>query len=73
MGKITFRKLKDVLEANGKTYHSLRKDKVIGTASITKLQHDEGSIDTRTIVRLCEYLNCQPADFMEYITDDENA
>ena len=70
MGKITYRKLNSVLESRGKTFYSLRKDGIVGSASIYKLQHDEGYIDTRTIINICEYLKCQPADFMEYIEEE---
>lgn len=29
-------------------------------------------VDTETINRLCEFLNCQPGDIMEYV-EEENA
>ena len=65
---IIFEKLEPLLKAKGKNYYSLRKDKVVGTETIKKLQKKEQGkhIDTRTINALCEYLECQPSDFMEY-------
>lgn len=66
---VNFRKLEYLLSQNGKTYYSLRKDKVVGTETIKKLQQGMGIIDTRTINNLCTYLNCQPGDLMEYIPD----
>lgn len=66
---VNFKKLEALLAANGKTFYSLRKDKVVGTETIKKLQQSYGIIDTRTINNLCEYLNCQPGDLMEYIPD----
>lgn len=68
MGIISFKKLESLLTANGKTFYSLRKDKIVGTETIKKLQHGGGIIDTRTISNLCEYLDCQPGDIMEYLT-----
>ena len=68
---INFQKLEDILARNNKTYYSLRKDKIIGTETIKKLQQGYGIIDTRTINNLCEYLNCQPGDLMEYIPDEK--
>ena len=56
----------DLLKSKGKTMYDLRKDKVIGTATIEKMRKEEGHIDTRSIERLCEYLDCQPGDIMEY-------
>lgn len=67
---IYFHKLEELLKMNGKTFYSLRKDKIIGTETIRKLQSGYGIIDTRTINNLCEYLNCQPVDLMEYIEDE---
>lgn len=64
---IVFTKLRDKLKADKKNLYSLRKDKVVGTATIEKLRHDSGYIDTRSIDSLCEYLNCQPGDIMEWI------
>lgn len=66
---VNFKKLETLLTENGKTFYSLRKDKIVGTETIKKLQQSYGIIDTRTISNLCEYLNCQPGDFMEYVTD----
>ena len=40
---------------------------VIGTATLDKIRKDEGNIDTRSIDRICDYLNCQPGDIMEFI------
>lgn len=67
MGSINFKKLESLLSTNGKTFYSLRKDKVVGTETIKKLQQGYGFIDTRTIANLCEYLDCQPGDLMEYV------
>lgn len=66
MGIIDYTKLSDLLSEKGLTYYSLRKDKVVGTATIQKLQFNYGDIDTRTIAHICEFLNCQPGDFLEY-------
>lgn len=69
MDKISFLKLSEVLEEKGKTFYSLRKDKIVGTETIRKLQQNNGSIDTRTIKNICAYLECQPGDIMRYLPD----
>ena len=66
---ICFKRLEALLSEKGKTFYSLRKDKVVGTETIKKLQQGQGYIDTRTISNLCEYLDCQPGDFMAYVPD----
>ena len=64
---IIYDKLAKLMEQKGITAYRLRKDKVIGTATIDKLLGNlDGHIDTRSIERLCEYLDCQPGDIMEY-------
>ena len=73
MGSINFKKLESLLSNNGKTFYSLRKDKVVGTETIKKLQQGYGFIDTRTIANLCEYLDCQPGDLMEYVRDNNQS
>lgn len=67
---INFNKLLEILSQKGKTPYSLRKDKVVGTETIKKLQCGTGIIDTRTINNLCKYLDCQPGDLMEYVPDE---
>lgn len=70
---IHFDKLEELLKSCGKTYNSLRIDKVVGQETMRKLkQKQEGKyIDTRTINSICKYLNCQPGDFMEYREGNE--
>lgn len=70
---ISFSKLEGILKQQGKTYYSLRKDKIVGTETIKKLQTKVPGkyVDTRTINSLCEYLGCQPGDFMEHVSGEE--
>lgn len=67
---IIYRKTRQKLLEKNKNLYALRKDKVVGTATIEKIRHDKGDIDTRSINSLCQYLNCQPGDLMEYVPDD---
>lgn len=64
---IVYDKLFQLLKAKDKTMYDLRKDKVVGTATLEKMRKKEGHIDTRSIEKLCEYLDCQPGDIMEYV------
>lgn len=68
---ILYKKFFDLLKERGKTMYDLRKDKVIGVATVQKMRNGNGSIDTRSIEKLCGYLACQPGDLMEYIPDEE--
>ena len=68
---ISYRKLLHILENRNETSYTLtKKNNVIGQATWKKIK-DGGHIDTRTIESLCQYLNCQPGDIMEYVPDEE--
>lgn len=67
---ILYGKLFQLLKIKEKTMYDLRKDKVVGTATLEKMRKAEGHIDTRSIEKLCEYLNCQPGDIMEYVPEE---
>lgn len=68
---IVFDKLFSILKEQNKTMYDLRKNHIIGTATLEKMRKGEGNIDTRSIEKLCAYLSCQPGDIMEYIPNDE--
>ncbi len=66
---ISYNKLLCLLEErNENSYTLTKKNHVIGQASLTKIQCG-GHIDTRTINALCDYLDCQPGDIMEFIRE----
>ena len=66
---IVYNKLFNLLKTKNKTMYDLRKDKVIGTATLEKMRKGMGHVDTRSIESLCEYLDCQPGDLMEYVKE----
>ncbi len=65
---ISFRKLRDLLHEKGLNMYFLRKNG-ISPGIADKLSKDYGSIDTRTIVKICILLHCQPGDIMECLPD----
>ena len=69
---IKYEKLFELLKDKGLSMYSLRKNKVIGTETLEKMRKGIGHIDDRSINRLCEFLNCQPGDIMEYVEDEES-
>ena len=68
---ISFNKLLLLLDSKKINLYHLKRDKVIGTATLDKIRKGEGHIDTRSIENLCKYLNCQPGDIMEYVGDED--
>lgn len=74
---ISYAKLIAIFKERGITSYTIKKDGVIGQATWRNI-HEGKHIDTRTLSSLCEYLNCQPGDILEYIpenapTSPENA
>lgn len=67
---ISYKKLFTLLEQNGWTTYKIRKEKLIGQGTLTALKNGTGGLDSKTISRLCETLNCQPGDLMEYIPNE---
>lgn len=61
----------DVLEAlkvAGYSTYKLRKDKLIGEATIQRIRNGE-PVSWENISTLCALLNCQPGDLLEYLPD----
>lgn len=63
---IVYDKLLKLLQEKGYNTYRIKKEKIIGQATYTKLKRGEGALDHRSINKLCEVLNCQPGDLMEY-------
>lgn len=69
MGKISYRKLLELMEQQGLTTYRIRKEKIISESSLQSIR-EGGVISTRTIAALCEALSCQPGDILEYAPDE---
>ena len=67
---IIYRKLDELLKERGISKNKLGKETGISTNIISKISKNEG-IKTETINRICEYLEVQPGDIMEWIPDSD--
>nr|WP_308628544.1 helix-turn-helix transcriptional regulator [uncultured Eisenbergiella sp.] len=68
---ISYQKLFNLLECKGWTTYKIRKEKLIGQGTLTAVKNGTGGLDSKTIARLCEVLECQPGDLMEYVPKTE--
>lgn len=68
---IVYDKLFQLLKDNGYTTYKIRQDKLIGQGTLTALKNGTGGLDHKTIARICEKFDCQPADIMEYVKDPD--
>ena len=64
---IVYTKLFDLLKEKGYTTYKIRQEKLIGQGTLTAIKNGTGGLDAKTIARLCEVLDCQPGDLMEYV------
>ena len=68
---IKYDKLLRLLEEKGYTSYRIRKEKILGQATLSAIKNGTGGLDHRSISKLCEVLNCQPGDIMEYTSDEQ--
>ena len=67
---IVYYKLDALLKERKITRTQLTKDTGISTNIVSKISKNEG-FKTETIDRLCEYLQVQPSEIMEWIPNEE--
>ena len=70
---IVYDKLFSLLKEKGYTTYKIRQEKLIGQGTLTAIKNGTGGLDSKTIARRCEVLQCQPGDLMEYISESPTA
>lgn len=58
------------LKAIGYSTYKIRNEKILGQATITKLNNG-GLPSWAELNKICNLLNCQPGDLVEYVPDEE--
>ncbi len=67
---MVYDKLWKMLELHKISTYKIRKDRIITESSLQKLRTG-GNVSTETIGKLCDVLNCQPGDIMEYVKEED--
>ena len=67
---ISYENLWNVMKEKGVSQYTLIKKYGISPAQITRLKRNE-SVSTHTIDMFCKILNCEVADIMKYIPDQD--
>lgn len=65
---ISYKKLFELMNTKGVKKMHLRNIHHINSKVINSLVHDR-SVTVTSIMQLCEILDCQPGDIMEYVKD----
>jgi putative transcriptional regulator len=60
----------EALKAAGYSTYRIRKDKLLGEATVQKLRGSE-PLSWETLATICRLLQCQPGDIMEYVEGSE--
>ena len=68
-GRICYRKLFELMEQKNIKKRDLREKYNISPTIVNRLNNNS-NVAVDTIMYLCEILNCQPGDIMEYIQDE---
>lgn len=58
----------DALKEKGYTSYKLRQNKIFGEATMTKFRKKK-HINFNNLDLLCQLLDCQPGDIIEYVPD----
>ncbi len=67
---IIYNKLSDYLKAKNMKYIDLQRELELSPSVIARFQKDR-SVTTDTLNKVCEYLQVQPSEIMEWIPDAE--
>ena len=67
---ILFNKLGDYLQKNRMKYIDLQKELNLSPSVVAKFQKNR-NVNTETINKICEYLQVQPSEIMEWVPDAE--
>lgn len=62
-------KLIALLHDRGYSTYRIRMENLISQSAWQKIRTGTGDLDTRTLSRLCQELNVQPGDIMEYVPE----
>lgn len=65
-GYISYTKLWEKMEQKGLTSYKIRKNKIISESTLQSIRKGK-SITTDAVAALCDALECQPGDLLEFV------
>jgi putative transcriptional regulator len=66
VGRIDYDKLWVLMKERGLTTYRIQKEQIISNATLQNIR-ERKDITTKSIASLCEALDCQPGDILEYV------
>lgn len=67
---LIYKQVLEQLKQKGYSSYYLSKNKIMGNSKIQNIR--ENRVDAKTINQICQLLNCQPGDILEYIPDNQD-
>ena len=67
---IKYDKFFALMKAKNVKTTEIRKHKIVSEATLQKMRHGETGLSYDSLNRICAFLECQPADIMEYVEDE---
>ena len=68
---LKYDKLFELFKQQGINTTKIRQENIMGQATYYGLKNGTKGLDSKTINKLCELLDCQPGDILEYVPDEE--
>lgn len=59
------------LKEKGITSYKMRKDRIMGERTIQQIR-DNQLVSWETMTKICELLQCQPGDILQYVSDSNS-
>lgn len=69
MGKIVYDKLINLMSEKRLSTYKIRREKIVSESTLQNIREGK-RITTDSIASLCQSLNCQPGDILEYMPDE---
>ena len=69
MGIIVYHKLLHLMSEKGLSTYKIRKEKIISEGTLQNIRQGK-SITMDSVAALCQALDCQPGDILEYVPDN---
>ena len=64
---ISFKPMRDFMKTHGISYYYLS-NQGIDAQTLQRIRHDK-TVTTETLGKLCQIMNCQPSDLIEYVDE----
>ena len=68
---IVFDKLWDVMREKGVSTYRLRENCLFNSRVVKRLR-ENGNVETKTLDKICDFLDCNVEDIMAYVKDAED-